>query len=168
MGRGQSLARCRRLFPGGQTSCGKGTGILVMISGFGVIKGQRFPFGCASSEPSVFCFLTKTCSYRSALLFRCKPEILVFLICSPGESNAVSLPLLYNVGFFLPLPAWRCPQTCPTCSCIILLLRGPEPCVCNTQMCCAVPSLKSPGKSVDFLPGRSSLSLAYWLPNHMQ
>lgn len=71
-----------------------------MISGFGVIKGQRFPFRCASSEPLVFCFLTKPCSYRSALLFHCKPEILVFLICSSGELNAMSLPLLYNVGVF--------------------------------------------------------------------
>lgn len=58
---------------------------------------------------------------------------------------------------FLPLPACSAPRLAG-CSCVILLLH--DPVVCNSWLCCIVPSLKSPLKPVDFL--MAVVSIACW------
>lgn len=97
---------------------------------FGVIKGQRFPFRGASSTPFVFCCVTEP----------------LWGLLSPSVSLSAKIPMCslqfrrvecHAATFIvscviLSMPAWQCPQTCPVCSCLILLLAGREPVVFNT------------------------------------
>lgn len=70
----------------------------------GVLEGQRFPFWMCIFQAFCNFLVTKPCPYCLSLLSHCKLKFLS-VVCSSGESNAMSLPVLQDGFFFLCLLA---------------------------------------------------------------